>query len=36
MHVGDTGVRIALADHVADGVHQVRLAEPDAVDEQRL
>ena len=37
MHVGDARVRIALADQVADRVHQVGLAEADAaVDEQRV
>ena len=37
MHIGDARVRVARADQVADGLHQVRLAETDAaVDEQRV
>ena len=37
VQVGDARARVALADQVADRVHQVRLAEADAaVDEQRV
>ena len=37
VHVRDARALVAAADHVADGVHQVRLAQTDAaVDEQRV
>ena len=37
VHVRDARALVAAADHVADRVHQVRLAQPDAaVDEQRV
>ena len=37
VHVGDARALVAAADHVADGMHQVRLAQAHAaVDEQRV
>ena len=37
MHVKHLGIRVVLPDTVADGVHKVRLAQPDAaIDEKRV